>query len=347
MTPRLRRHLLAAAALVLGAAGVLAGCGTGAAPARVAGSDDTSTPAADPIGERLFLDTRFGKFFADTMQSVNAPLVAGEPVVATVQTPGGTVPGPFAGQAINCRSCHFVTELQSVAGAGNRTYADFTARSPLPAAQHGFVTTPRNSMQMVGTFRHSSGQQFLHFDGEFATGEDLVIGTLTGRNFGWRPEEYDAAVHHIAQVIRGDDGTGRLALERTGGLSYAVLFKGTDARITKDLLLPASQRLDVASATDLQIVQQVALCVAQYFKDLQFKTDSLGRYIGSPYDLFLVRNHLPQQPLAGESSAAYNARLLRDVLSLTSPVWITPAACGAVKPLVMVHARTSCTPAVK
>ena len=82
------------------------------------------------------------------MTGVNDPLPAGDPVVSEVPTLSGALPGPFAGQSINCRSCHFVTEFQGVTGGGNRTYSDFTTRSALPRAQqNGFDHTPRNSMQ--------------------------------------------------------------------------------------------------------------------------------------------------------------------------------------------------------
>lgn len=304
-------------------AAVVAGCGSGAAPAALTEND--ATPAADSIGEALFLDTRFGQFFATHMTDVNSPLSAGDPVVANVQfADGSTKPGPFAGQAINCRSCHFVTEFEGVSGAGNRTYADFTTHSPIPRkTAHGFDHTQRNAMQMVDSFTSRSGPLFLHFDGEFPTGEDLVIGTLTGRNFGWTPTQYNEAIAHIAKVIREDDGSGALAADRLDGLSYAVIFKGTDSRITPDLLLPASQRLDVTTATDAQIVQEIALCITTYMQDLLFQRDAYGRYIGSPYDNFLRVNHLPQAPLSGETKAAYNARLYQAVLALDNPVYIT------------------------
>ena len=90
-------------------------------------------------------------------------------------------------------------------------------------------------MQMVDSFTSRSGPLFLHFDGEFASGEDLVIGTMTGRNFGWLPSQYNQAIAHIAQVIREDDGSGQLAADRLNGLSYAVIFKGTDSRIPSSL----------------------------------------------------------------------------------------------------------------
>ncbi len=314
--------VLGGAAVVL--AGIVLGCGSGSAPS-LGGEATKVTPTDDPIGEQLFLDTRFSEYFATHMTGVNAPLAVGDPIVATVPTANGPLPGPFAGQAINCRSCHFVTEFQGVPNAGNRTYADFTTRSALPLTIGGFDHTPRNAMQMVGTFTPHSGPQFLHFDGEFATGEDLVIGTMTGRNFGWSPAEYDAAIAQIALVVRQDDGSGALAAQRSNGLSYAILFKGTDPRIPAAMLLPPSQRIDVTTATDMQIVNEVAMCIAQYFKDLKFKQDQYDRYVTSPYDLFLNANHLPMQPLVGETKLAYNQRLYQQVLALSNPVYITPS----------------------
>ncbi len=95
-------------------------------------TDVDVTPAEQNIGERIFVDTRWAQYFATHMTDVNSPLAVGDPVVAQTQTINGPLPGPFAGQSINCRSCHFVVEFQGVKGAGNRTYADFTTRSPIP-----------------------------------------------------------------------------------------------------------------------------------------------------------------------------------------------------------------------
>jgi cytochrome c peroxidase len=324
MRRRLSGWVLASSAALLVVFAFVAGCGSGSAPS-LGGEATKVTPTDDPIGERLFLDTRFSQYFATHMTGINAPLAVGDPVVATVSTPAGVLPGPFAGKAINCRSCHFVTEFEGIAKAGNRTYSDFVSRSPLPLAMNGFTTTPRNAMQMVGSFQPHEGAQFIHFDGEFATAEDLVVGTMTGRNFGWGPTQNAAAIAQIAAVIRGDDGSDDLAQSRTNGLSYAILFKGTDSRIPASILLDPSLRIDVTTATDQQIVNLVATCIAQYFKDLRFKQDQYLRYVTSPYDLFLNANHLPMQPLTGESRLAYNQRLYSNVLALTNPVYITPA----------------------
>ena len=318
------RHLVLT--LITGGAllAAIAGCGSaGDAPQPTPDAD--VTPPADSIGERIFLDTRFSEYFATHMTGVNNPLPVGDPAVATVPTTDGSLPGPFKGQSINCRSCHFVTEFQGVAGAGNRTYSDFTTRSVIPRPMGGFDHTPRNSSQMVDSFTSRSGPIFLHHDGEFVSGMDLVKGTMTARNFGWLPTEYQAAVAHIARVIREDNGADQLAADRTNGLSYSTLFLGTDSRITPDLQLPASERLDVTTATDDQVLNEVALCVNQYMEDLLFQRDEYGRYIGSPYDNFLRVNHLPQEPLAGQSKPAYNQQLLKEVLALKNPIYISDA----------------------
>jgi len=302
-------------------------CG-GAANSNSSSGSGTSTeeaasyPAPEvALGERLFLETRFAQFFATHMTGINQPLTAGDPVVAVVQTTSGTLPGPFAGQSINCRSCHFVTEFEG--SAGNRTYSDFTTRSPLPRAINGFDHTPRNAEQMVGSLMPRSGPAFLHGDGEFVDAIDLVQSTLTGRNFGWSTDQQSQAIAQIAQVIRQDDGTSELAVERSGGLSYSTLLLGTSATIAPQFLLPAAYQLNVQTATDQQVVAAVANLIQAYMAALQFEQTATGVYYGSPYDAFLILNQLPRQPNPGEAIAAYNQRLLQSVLALKSPKFVT------------------------
>ncbi|HXJ94754.1 MAG TPA: hypothetical protein VMT20_18070 [Terriglobia bacterium] len=147
-------------------------------------------------------------------------------------------------------------------------------------------------------------------------------GTLTGRNFGWAPDQYQQALAHIALIIRQDDGSSQLAADRTAGLSYGTLFLGQDSRITPDLLIPAADRIDVNTASDDQILDLVAKCISTYMGDLLFQQDEFGRYIGSPYDVFLRINHLPVQPNAGEGMTQYNQRLLQIVNGLSNPTWV-------------------------
>ncbi len=322
------RHVLRCVAIALAVAFLLNGCGSGKAPTfQAADPDQTGAAAGIPaaaqaLGERLFLDTRFAQYFAANMTGVNQPLAVGDPVVQQVQTTSGTLPGPFAGQSINCRSCHFVTEFEGVPGAGNRTYADFTTRSPIPRVINGFDHTPRNAIEMVGSLQARNGPTFLHSDGEFNSPVDLVKATLTGRNFGWTPDQYSQAVAQVALVIRQDDGSSQLAADRSNGLSYSTLLLGTDPSIPATLLIPASYRLDVQNATDEQVLSAVANLISAYMQGLLFKQDSFGRYTASPYDVFLRINHLPTQPIAGETIAQYNQRLYQIVSSLNNPIYV-------------------------
>ena len=299
----------------------LASCSAGKAPPPVLEAE--SAPADQNIGERLFVDTRFAEYFAANQPDVNAPLAVGDPVVAQVQNVyTGPMPGPFAGQSINCRSCHFVVEFQGVPGAGNRTYADFTTRSPIPIPMNGFTNTPRNAMQMVGSLQPHSGPTFLHFDGQFTDPADLVKETLTGRNFGWGPTQYQQAIAHVADVIRNDDGDNTPAAEYGCNLPYATIFSGTDAKIPAICRLPAQYRLDVTTATDEQIVDDVSQLIAQYMRGLLFKQDENGNYYASPYDVFLRINHLPTQPAAGQTPEEYGQVLYQALLSLSNPIWV-------------------------
>jgi hypothetical protein len=307
--------------VVLSALMILSGCGSGKAPTFPV-ENDSNNASEQQVGERLFVETRFAEYFAANMTGVNDPLAVGDPVVNQVQTPSGTLPGPFAGQSINCRSCHFVVEFQGVAGAGNRTYADFTTRSPLPLPMGNFTNTPRNSMQMVGSLQSRTGPTFLHFDGQFSDPADLVKSTLTGRNFGWGPTQTQQAIAHIAKIIREDNGMNIPAQEYGENLPYSTIFLGTQPGIPSDVLLAPQFRLDVTTATDEQIVDLISQLISQYMAGLLFKQDQFGRYYASPYDVFLRINQLPVQPKAGESIPQYNQRLLSMVNSLNNPKFV-------------------------
>jgi hypothetical protein len=92
-----------------------------------------------------------------------------------------------------------------------RTYTDFATRSPIPSRQDGKLTAPRNSPPLVNASLNRPGGTLFHFDGEFSTLEDLIVGTFTGRNFGWLPGQKAEAIRHIARVVREDDGKGAIA----------------------------------------------------------------------------------------------------------------------------------------
>ena len=291
------------------------------------GSQDTSTPAAatgtpaaaEALGERLFLDTRFAqtfKVFVDNGGTVNDPKVS-DAVTDPLETLGAPIdPGPFKGMSINCRACHLVDDVLTSSGGGMRTYADFARRSPIPARADGKTHAPRNSPPLVNSTMERPGGVLFHFDAEFNSMEDLIAATFTGRNFGWLPGERARAIQHIARVVRGDDGSFDLT---DTGLSYRIVFTGTDPSIPDELSLPAKFRAFVGSDSDQEIFDAVVRMVAAYVNGLLFsQTEESGAPIRSPFDVFLETNALPQAPNANESPMDYSRRLLQLVKSRES-----------------------------
>lgn len=346
-----------------------------AVPAAQADPDEVITnftQADSNIGERLFLETRFSKFFfANSGGDANFSLVTNDPVMSVLETGAGPVPGPFASPAMgamNCRQCHLVDEEGGNQNLGNRTYADFAQRSPIPDIGDGRTHTPRNSPMLVEALASSQTPQFfdssflfnptsnynallpgqprlfLHRDEQFASAHDLIIATLTGRNYGWQPAEYATAVAHIAHIIRDDDGLGYLATQARNGqfsagtpglTSYSNIFSGfagyqSDPRFINRFLISPQYRLDLTEpkVTDDQIIQTVAALIQVYLKSLTFSRDTNNEFNGSPYDVFLIKNGLPRQPDAGETSAQYARRLLDRINQLPQPQFVTDPADG-------------------
>jgi cytochrome c peroxidase len=273
----------------------------------------TGTPGAEEaVGERLFLETRFAqafKVFWDNGGDVNNPK-AGDVVVDTVETLGTPIdPGPFTGLSMNCRACHLVDDVLDAPGGGMRAYTDLARRSPLPARADGKTVAVRNSPPLVNIALDRPGGVLFHSDAEFNSMEELVAATFTGRNFGWLPGERTQAVAHIAKVIRGDDGSFDLT---ETGLSYRILFTGTNPNIPIELRLPPRFRAFVGSATDQEVFDAVIKVVAAYVKGLLFsQTEDSGAPIRSPFDVFLETNGFPQSPDSNESPIDYSRRLLQ------------------------------------
>ncbi len=219
------------------------------------------------LGERLFKEGRFS-----------------QPHFANASPRG--VRGP---QLWSCATCHHLPEQK-------RGYADSESRSPVPARREDQQQiTLRNSPSMIDLFFNESSERpnLLHYDGEFASPEDLVRAGLTGRNLGWLAHEKSIVVAHIATVVRREFADD----EETFGLS---------------LLL----------ASDSQILDAVADLISDYMRSLEFEKDDEGQFSGSPYDRFLARNRLPQRPNPGETGAAYTLRLLESVERLSNPEWV-------------------------
>jgi hypothetical protein len=293
-------------------------------PSRLTRAEEPD-PAEVAIGERLFLETRFAQYFmANGGDDVNAPLVAGDPVMDTTVTLGSPFEGPFAGMSMNCSACHLVDQQLETLGGGNRTYSDFARRSPIPARGDGHTVTPRNSPPLVNASLGRSVPFFLHFDGEFTTREDLVKATITGRNYGWMPTEGKQAIANLVRVIKNDDGGGPIAAE-FGALPYSVVLTGTDPNIPAEFVLPEEFRVDVSRASNKRIFDAVAKLIGAYLDGLLFIQDEEGFFAGSPYDVFLIKNGLPRAPEPSESEEAYAARLRTAIEALANPQFVSDA----------------------
>ncbi|UFP95958.1 cytochrome c peroxidase [Gloeobacter morelensis] len=294
-------------------------------PARQIAEAEEAEPPEVLVGERLFEETRFAQFyFANSGGDANAePLPGGgDPVVATLITPDGPIAGPFAGKSMSCRQCHLESQAAQTPGGGFRTYADFAVRSPVPDRGDGEQLTVRNSPSLVNLALNTTAPaELYHLDGQFPNLEKLVADTLTDRNFGWKLTERPAAIRHVASIVRNDNGQGELAQQNGGAYALVLAGKSPDPRF----VLPESYRLDVAKATDEQILYAVGRLMAAYMDSLFFARDEAGAFAGSPYDVFLQKNGLPRQPASGESDLAYSRRLRRLLADLKQPRFVTPA----------------------
>jgi cytochrome c peroxidase len=273
-------------------------------------SDEKDSPVK-LVGERLFRETRFSEYFyRNGKGDWNHPPVKGDTVVESLDTIHGPIDHPYRGQAMACASCHFVDQVTDTPGGGSRAYTDFSRRSFIPLRlepqNDGQKTTPRNAPNMVGSTQ--SPDFFLHADGEFATPADLVRATFTGRNMGWYFGEENEAIHNIAQVVRHD--TGEYPTETDlGGLSYPKLLAG-DPSIPSRFSIPIEYRMDITGKTDQEIFDGVVHLIVGYMNTLDFARNDHGLYKGSPFDVFLRKNHLPRAPVADETPLAYTRRLV-------------------------------------
>jgi cytochrome c peroxidase len=287
------------------------------------------------LGDRLFFETRFAQyFFAHCNGDVNAPLDQGQPLVDQVPAVDRpALPGPFRGKSISCRQCHLGDDFISSRPFDGRTYVDFSRRSLIPDRGDGLVTTPRNSPTMVGLGLPRQVPVLLHYDGEFATPEDLTIDSFTGRNFGWLPNEAPLAVKHIARVIREDNGTNpRYVRDRNGkGIPYRVVMLGSGPDLPDQFIIPQRYRIDVMKASDNEVLEAVAKLMHAYMDSIRFGTHNTFRESGSPYDLFLQKNNLPAAPQAGESNLEYSKRLLTMLQRDESFQWVSPLRDGEFK----------------
>jgi cytochrome c peroxidase len=184
----------------------------------------------------------------------------------------------------SCASCHLLDEDPQ----GMRAHTDFFSRSWVPWRSGD---PRREELRNSPTILDAALMPRLHFDGEFASLEDLVKGTLAGRPMGWLPGEQSQAFDRVRDIIIKDAGD---AANRTA--SYRADFK-------------AAFDVDPADISKGEVIERVATAIADYMR-----TQKSSRT--TPFDQFIKANGLDAAPAANEESKQYGGRLLTAIAAL-------------------------------
>lgn len=202
------------------------------------------TSSQSRLGERLFRDTRFS-------------------------APQGDLPA-------KCADCHLFNEDPQ----GLRPYADFLNRSWISyRTQNPQRVELRNSPGLFDVAQ----QPRLHYDGEFASLEELVTGTFTGRPMGWLPNEKEQALMQLQKVVLQD-------------VNYRTQFK-------------SAYGVELDKLNRNEVADHVARAVADFMRTLNSK-------MNSPYDEFVRLNGLATKPASNESIATFAKQFLSRVNEL-------------------------------
>lgn len=204
------------------------------------------------LGRRLFADTRFSNAEGDLKNS--------------------------------CRTCHLINEDPR----GTRGYTDFLSRSWVPWRRED---PRREAGRNSPTIFDSGEMQFLHWDGEFQSLEDLVKGTISTRNLGWLPGEEERAFDQVHAVIMNDNAQGEGAVE-----AYVAQFKRVYG-------------VDLTLLDRDGVVDWVARAMSDYVR-------SIKTHRNSAYDEFVAANELEKGPQNNEPPSAFAARHVAAIESL-------------------------------
>jgi cytochrome c peroxidase len=221
-----------------------------ARPARTSSNPERDRAAMILLGQRLFKDERFS-------------------------TPKGDLPA-------SCNHCHMLNEDPQ----GLRAFNDFFNRSWV---SFRFQDKQRLALRNSPTIMDAAEMPRLHYDGEFASLEDLVKGTLSGRTLGWLPGEQAEAFDQARAVVLNDQTT---AAEN----SYRSQFKKAFG-------------IELDNLNRDETVNLIAQAVAEYCRTLQSRKDSA-------YDKFIALNRLDVAPTAGEDNQVFAQKLLAKISAL-------------------------------
>jgi cytochrome c peroxidase len=177
--------------------------------------------------------------------------------------------------AASCAICHNLDEDPQ----GTRAFTDFFNRSWVPFRSED----PRRlGLRNSPTLFDVAQMPLLHHDGEFKSLEELVAGTLSGRNLGWLPGEEEQAFNQVQSVLLADKGGTKEA-------SYREQFK-------------SAFKVELDALSRDQVIGWVSKAVADFMRTLNSKQNA-------PYDRFARVNGLDLSPAfnkqGGESGKAY------------------------------------------
>lgn len=182
---------------------------------------------------------------------------------------------PGSDMEASCASCH-----AKVDPLGSRAFTELFQRSWHPwRTEDPGRETLRNTPTLLDVGEHA----FIHMDGEFATLEEQVSGTLVGRNFGWLPGEEEIALARVRWVLENDS-------------VHTKLYESTF-------------HVKIADRSDIQLSDDIATAMAAFMRTLKSEFDS-------PYDEFMRVNRLPLQPVGNETPKAYADKVLARLQSV-------------------------------
>lgn len=178
----------------------------------------------------------------------------------------------------SCAVCHNLDEDPQ----GTRAFTDFFNRSWVPFR---FEDPRRLGVRNSPTLFDVARMPLLHHDGEFKSLEELVAGTLSGRNLGWLPGEEEQAFNQVQAVLLADKGGAKEP-------PYREQFK-------------TAFSVELESLSRDQMIGLVSKAVADFMRTLNSKQNA-------PYDRFAKANGLESSP----ADQAYAERTLATLAGL-------------------------------
>jgi cytochrome c peroxidase len=262
-------------------------------------SHGLANEAVEALGEKIFNDIRFSKYFYQAS--------AGDP-----NFPVNNIPEPQ--NLISCSSCHMID--QKFEEFGMRGYSDLNATTPLAIVVSGQTHSLRNTPALIGIGSRFSRHDISHYDGELVHSE-TYLGNFLGPHNGWNKNEKEISRNNIIKVLKEDRGDLFNA-----EFSYRTISLGIDPSLPDEIRLPEDWRVDIDTLSSAEIIDYMVRAGTEYLMGIDFQTDQEGNYIGSPYDQFLKANSIERGPIEGEDNFDYTVKLRNALINIKSPIFI-------------------------